>query len=146
MKTFGHRGIHWLCLFDIRVELVNIHDSISTEYGTFKKSSTERSRELFLSKYRTEIMRVDLSVLTIPLFRVDVPLSSECIQFPTKFTQSEPDYKVELGKEFGPTDLTSSKDLGSREILKVLMVCNDVDGFHGAFKVMMPVFKGFKDS
>ena len=43
-------------------------------------------------------------------------------------------------------DLTLSKDLGSREILKVLMVCNDIDGFCGAFKVMTPVFKGFKDS
>ena len=91
-------------------------------------------------------MRIDLSVLTIPLFRVDVPSSSECIQFPTKFTRLEPDYKVELGKEFGPMDLMSSKDLGSREILKVLVVCNNIDGFHRAFKVMMPVFKGFKDS
>ena len=79
-------------MFDIRVELVNVYDSTSMEYGTFKKSSAERSRELFLSKYRTEIMRVDLSVLTIPLFRVDVPSSSECIRLPTKFTWSELDY------------------------------------------------------
>ena len=92
MKTISRCGIHWLYLFDIRVKLVNVHDSTSVEYRTFKKSSVERSRELFLSKYRMEIMRVDLSVLTIPLFRVDVLLSSECIWFPTKFTQSEPDY------------------------------------------------------
>ena len=99
-----------------------------------------------MSKYKAEIVRIDLSILAIPFFRVHIPLTSECIQFPTKFTWLELDYKVELGKEFRPTDLTSSKDLGSREILKVLMVCNDVNGFHGAFKIMTPVFKGFKDS
>ena len=93
-----------------------------------------------------EITRIDGSIVAIFPFRVDVPSSSEYVWFPIKFTWLELDYKVELGKEFGPTDLSLSKDLGSREIFKVLVVCNNVNGFHGAFKVMTPIFKGFKDS
>ncbi len=74
------------------MELVNIHYSTSMEGRAFKESSTKGSRELFLSEYRMEIVRIDCSILTIPLFWIDVPLSSECIWFSSKFPWLEADY------------------------------------------------------
>ncbi len=74
------------------MELINVHYSTGTEGRAFKESSTEGSGELFLSEYRAEIVRIDCCVLTIPLFWIDVPSSSECIRFPSKFPRSEPDY------------------------------------------------------
>ncbi len=62
------------------------------EGRAFKKISTEGGRELFLSENRPEIVRIDCCILTIPLFWIDVPSSSECVQFPSKFSWSEPDY------------------------------------------------------
>ena len=92
-----------------------------------------------------EIVRVDLSVLTIPLFRVDVPLSSEHVWFPTKFPQPEPDDKVELGEVFGLADLSVDKNLGSGKVLEILIVGDHIYGVRRALKVVTPMFKGFKN-
>ncbi len=128
------------------MELVDVHYSTSTEGRAFKKSSMERHRELFLSENRPEIVRVDCCVLTIPLFWIDIPSSSECIWFSSKFPQLELDYQIELGEIFRPLDLLSGKNLGGRKVFKILVVCNNVNRVHGAFKVVIPVFKSFKDS
>lgn len=74
------------------MKFVNIHYSASTEGRSFKESGAERHGELFLSEYRMEIVRIDCCVLTIPLFWIDVPSSSECVQFPSEFPWSEADY------------------------------------------------------
>jgi len=83
---------------------------------------------LFLSKDGLEVMRVDCGVASIPPFRIDVPLSSESIQFCAEMTRTEPNDKVELGKVLGPPHLPLDQYLGSRRILKVLMIRNNVDG------------------
>ncbi len=62
------------------------------EGRAFKKSGVERGRELFLSEYRVEVVRIDCCVLTIPLFWIDIPSSSECVWLSSEFSQSEADY------------------------------------------------------
>ena len=73
-------------------------------------------------------MRVDCGVASIPLFRIDILLSSESIQFCAKTTRVEPDDKVELEEVLGPPCLSLGQYLGSQKILKVFMICNNVDG------------------
>jgi len=51
-----------------------------------------------LSEDELEVVRVDCGVASIPLFRIDVPLSSESIWFSVETTRAEPDDKVELGE------------------------------------------------
>ena len=88
---------------------------------------------MFLSKDGLEVMRVDCGVASIPPFRIDVPSSSKSIRFCAKMTRAEPDDKIELGKVLGPSRLPPSQYLGSRKILKVLMICNNVNGIGQTF-------------
>ena len=59
-------------------------------------SSLYRDCKLFLSKDGFEVVRIDCSIASILLFRIDIPLSSESIQFGTKMTRTEPDDKIKL--------------------------------------------------
>ena len=72
-------------------------------------------------------MRVDYSIASIPPFRVDVPLSSKSIWFDAKITRTEPDDKVKLSKIFRLLCLPLDQHLGSRKILKVFMICNNIN-------------------
>ena len=76
---------------------------------------------------RLEVVRVDYGIASIPLFRIDIPPYSESIQFCAETTRAEPDDKVELGEVLGPPHLPLSQYLGSRKILKVLMIYNNID-------------------
>ena len=57
---------------------------------------------MFLSKDGLEVVRVDYGIASISPFRIDVPSSSESIQFDTEMTRAEPDDKVKLGEVLGP--------------------------------------------
>ena len=81
-----------------------------------------------MSEDRFEVMRVDCGIASIPPFRIDVLLSSESIQFCAETTRAEPDDKVELGEVLRLLCLSLGQYLGSRKILKVLMIHNNVDG------------------
>jgi len=81
-----------------------------------------------LSEDRLEVVRIDYGVASIPPFRIDVPSSSESIWFCAETIRAESDDKVELGEILGPLCVPSDQYLGSREILKVLMIHNNVDG------------------
>ena len=93
-----------------------------------KDSGSYRDCKLFLSEDGLEVVRVDCGVASIPPFRIDVPLSSESIQFCAETTRTEPDDKVELEEVLGPLRLPLGQYLGSRKILKILMIHNNVDG------------------
>ena len=93
-----------------------------------KDSSSYRGHKLFLSEDWFEVVRVDYSIASISLFRIDIPLSSESIWFGAKITRVEPDDKVELGEVLGPLHLPLGQHLGSKEILKILMIHNNVNG------------------
>ena len=55
---------------------------------------------MFLSEDELEVVKVDCGIANIPLFRIDIPLFSESVQFGTKMTRMEPDDKVILSKVF----------------------------------------------
>jgi len=98
-----------------------------------KDSSLYGGCKLFLSEDRFEVVRVDCGIASISPFRIDVPLSSENIQFCTEMTRAEPDDKVELGEILRQLRLSPGQYLGSRKILKVLMIYNNVDGIGQTF-------------
>ena len=100
---------------------------------------------MFLSEDELEVVRVDCSIASIPPFRIDVPLSSESIWFCAETTRMEPDDKVELGEVLGPPHLPPGQYLGSRKILKVLMIHNNVDGVGQTFQIVPPNLESFKD-
>ena len=80
-----------------------------------------------MSENGSEILRIDAGIVAIPLFGIDVPTSSKGIGLGTQFSRSEADNEVELGKEFGPSDLASGEESGCGEIFQVLVVRNDID-------------------
>ena len=101
--------------------------------------------KLFLSEYGFEVVKVDCGIASISPFRIDVPLSSESIQFCTEMTRTEPDDKVELGEILGLPHLPLGQYLDSRKILKVLMIRNNIDGIGRTFQIMPPNLESFKD-
>jgi len=111
-----------------------------------KDGSSYGGCKLFLSEDGFEVVRVDCSVASIPPFRIDISLSSESIQFGAKTTRVEPDDKVELGEVLGLLHLPSGQYLGSRKILKVFIIHNNVDGICQTFQIVLPNLEGFKDS
>jgi len=98
-----------------------------------------------LSEDGLEVVRVDCGIASIPPFRIDVPLSSESIWFSAKIIRAEPDDKIELGEVLGPPRLPPGQYLGSREILKVLMICNNVNGIGWTFQIVSPNLESFED-
>ena len=54
-----------------------------------------------------EVSQVYAGVITSPLFRIDVPLSSKSIGFGTEVSRTEMDNEVELAEEFAPLDLSA---------------------------------------
>ena len=87
-----------------------------------------------------------LIVASIPFFRIDVPSSSKSIQFGTKTTRVKLDDKIKLEEVLGPLCLPPSQHLGSRKILKVFMIYNNINGIGQTFQVVLPNFESFKDS
>jgi len=57
----------------------------------------------------------------------------------------EPDDKVELRKILRPLHLFLGQHLGSRKILKVFMIHNNVDRIGWTFQVVLPNLENFKD-
>ena len=110
-----------------------------------KDSSLYGGCKLFLSEDGLEVVRVDCGVASIPLFRIDISSSSESIWFGIKTTRAESDDKVELGKILGPPCLPLGQYLNSRKILKVLMICNNIDGIGQTFQIVSPNLESFED-
>jgi len=98
-----------------------------------------------LSEDGLEVVRVDCGIASIPLFRIDIPSSSESIWFCAEMTRAEPDDKIELGKVLGPPRLLLGQYLGSRKILKVLMIHNNIDRIGQTFQIVSPNLESFKD-
>ena len=82
---------------------------------------------MFLSEDRLKVVRVDCGIASIPPFRIDIPSSSESIWFGAETTRVESDNKIELEEILEPLCLPLGQYLGSRKILKVLMIHNNID-------------------
>ena len=100
---------------------------------------------MFLSKDWSKVVRVDYGIASTLPFRINIPLSSESVQFSAKMTRMEPDNKIELRKILRPPHLPSDQHLSSRKILNVFMICNNIDGIGQILQVMLPNFESFKD-
>ena len=100
---------------------------------------------MFLSEDRLEVVRVDCGIASIPPFRIDIPSSSESIQFCAEMTRAESNDKVELGKVLRPPRLPQGQYLGSRKTLKVLMIHNNIDGIGWTFQIVPLNLESFKD-
>ena len=72
-------------------------------------------------------MRVNCGIASIPLFRVNVPSSSKSIQFDIKITRTESDNKIELREILRLLCLPLHQYLGSKKVLKVFVIYNNID-------------------
>ena len=104
-----------------------------------------RDCKLFLSEDRLKVVRVDCGIASILPFRIDILSSSESIWFSAETTRIEPDDKIELEEVLQPPRLPLGQYLGSRKILKVLMVHNNVDGIGQTFQIVPPNLESFED-
>jgi len=75
---------------------VQIHDCSCAERRKEENSSSYGGHKLFLSEDGFEVVRVDCGVASISPFRIDIPSSSESVQFGAKTTKAKPDNKVKL--------------------------------------------------
>ena len=80
-----------------------------------------------------EVVQINASIVHIPFFGIDVPVSSQCIGFTSKSLWTETDDHVELAKELRPTGLSLGQEFGGGKVLQVFVIRNDVDGGSGAF-------------
>ncbi len=100
---------------------------------------------MIVSEDGSEVLRIKLTVCSIPLFRIDVPSSSKSVRFAPELTGAKPDYHVEVAEVFGPPDLTPGENLGRSEVLKVLVVRDNVDRKGAALEVVTPNGEGIED-
>ena len=98
-----------------------------------ENSSLYEDYKLFLSKDGFEVVRVDYDIASISPFRIDVPLSSESIWFGAETTRVEPNNKVELEEILRLLCLSLGQHLGSKKILKVFMIHNNINGISRTF-------------
>ena len=51
--------------------------------------------QLLRSVYQAVVVWIDAGIVIIPLFKIDIPSSSKCTEFGSKFSRTEMDYEVE---------------------------------------------------
>ena len=81
------------------MELLNIEEGACSENQSSEVGSSQGQSELFLCKDWMEVVWIDASVVLIPLFGVDVPVSSEGIRLSSEASRVETNDKVELREE-----------------------------------------------
>ena len=108
-------------LKNVLVQGIQINYYSCTERREEEDSNLYRGHKLLLSKNWFEVVRVDCGIASIPLFRIDIPQSSESIQFDTKMTRIEPNSKIELREILRPLCLSLCQYLGNGKILKIFM-------------------------
>jgi len=96
------------------------------------------------SEYRAVVVWIDAGIIAIPLLKIDVPSSSECIGFGSEFSRTEMDYQVETGKVFRPTCLSMHEDFGHCKVLQIPVISDHINQKSTAFEVMSPSFESFK--
>ena len=86
---------------DVSMQGVQINDCSCAKRRKEKDNSSYKSYKLFLGEDQFEVIKVGCGIASIPPFRIDIPLSSESVQFGAKMTRTKPNNKVELGKILG---------------------------------------------
>ena len=104
-----------------------------------------RGCKLFLSEDKFEVVKVNYGIASILSFRIDILSSSESIRFGAKTTRVEPDDKVKLEEVLRPLCLPLGQYLGSRKILKVFIIYNNINEIGRTFQVVLPNIESFKN-
>ena len=93
-----------------------------------------------------EAVWINVSIVLIPLFGVDILVSSEGIRLSSEVSRVEANNKVELREELRPAGLLPSQEFGGCKVLQVLIVSDDINQSCGAFKIVAPGSKSLMDS
>ena len=113
---------------DVLVQSVQINNCNYMKRRRKKENSyLYKDCKLFLSKDEFEVVRVDCDVASILSFWVNVLLPSKSIWFGTKMARIESNDKIELREVFGLLYLSLGQYLGSKKILKVFIIYNNID-------------------
>ena len=115
------------CQMNILVQSVEINNCSYVKRREKKNCSLYRGHKLFLSKGWFKVVRVNCSIASISLFRINIPLSNKSILFGAKTSRVESDDKVELREVLRPPYLSLDQYLSSRKILKVFIICNNIN-------------------
>jgi len=67
---------------------------------------------LLRSEYQSVILWIYAGIVAIPLFKIDVPMSSQCIGFGSEFSGMQTDDEIESRKIFRPMCLLMCEDFG----------------------------------
>ena len=121
-----------------------VHDCGSSEYRGIEYGCLEGGCKLLISEHRSEIVRINSCIIPFPLFRIDVPSSSQCIQFGSEFTRVEMNHE-ELREEFQPMGLSSHQNFGSGKIFEILVICDNINQNRSSFRAMAPQFESLED-
>ena len=92
------------------------------------------------------VLWIDSGIVTIPLFKIDIPSSSKSVRLGSESSRTETDDKVESRKVFRPTCLSMREDFGCGEVLEILVTSDHIDGVAGTFEVVSPSLECFVDS
>ena len=102
--------------------------------------------QLFGSETGLVVLRIDSGIVAIPLFKIDIPLSSKGIGLGSKFSRMETNNEVESREVFRPTCLSMHEDFGCGEVLEIPVIGDHIDGVTGTFEIVSPSFECFVDS
>ena len=91
-----------------------------------------------------KVLWVGSGIVTIPLFKIDVPSSSQHVRFCLKLPRMEANDEIKSGKVFSPSHLAMCEDLGHVKVLEVPVVSDDINGCTGTLKIMSPSGESFK--
>src|SRR5882672_3694282 len=127
------------------MEPFSIHDERSTKGWDGQGSSLEGQCQFLRSEYWAEVLWIDTGIVAIPLFKIDIPSSSECVGFGSELSGMETDDEVEARKIFRPLCLSTHEDLGCLKVFQVLVIGDHIEQKSRAFKVMSPSFESFKN-
>ena len=112
---------------DVLLQSVQINHCSYIKKRKEKNSSLYKDHKLFLSEDWYEAVRVNYGIISILFFRIDISLSSKSIWFSAKITRMKPDDKIELKEVLGLPYLSLDQHLGSRKILKIFIICNNIN-------------------
>ena len=108
------------CRANVGVKVLKVHGCGCSECQRIEYGCLEGECKLLLSVHKSEIVRINSCIIPFPLFRIDVPSSSQRVWFGSELSETEMNHEVELRKEFQPTGLPLCQNFGSREIFEVL--------------------------
>ena len=112
---------------NVGMEGFKVHDCGCLEYWMIEYGCLEGGRKLLVSEHWSKIVKVNSCIILFPLFRVDIPSSSQHIRFGSEFSRTETNHEVELRPEFRPVGLPPCQNFGSGKVFEVLVVCDDIN-------------------